>query len=120
MPVYQGRDSCYARKEGMYVRRIQHPGIDTVTEAVGILHLIARDYKKGWTYENRTCRKVRMTRKLFVRRARYVLTLSRKHGASASERAVIKRLITYVIRDRRVPKRFKAAARRAIAKVRKR
>ena len=104
MPVYMGHNSCYARREGFYVRRFGRPGIDTVAEAAGILHLIIRDLRRGWTYDaDRDCRKIRMGKELFVDRANYVRVLARRHGAGPRTLAVIDRLVEYVIASGRLP-----------------
>jgi len=50
MTIYQGPDSCYARREGIYVKRARRPGIDTLAEAAAIAKLILRDLKRGYTY----------------------------------------------------------------------
>ncbi len=116
MPVYQGRDSCYARKAGTYVRRIERPGIDTIDEAVALAHMCLKDLRRGWTYEQGTCRKIRMTVKLFERRVKYILTLARKHGASKRELEVIKRLVNYVLKHRKLPKKVSGRDTRSIIK----
>ena len=102
--VYMGVNSCYARREGVFVARVKRPGIDTVVEAVGILYLIVRDRRRGWTYDqNNHCRKVRMTERLFVERANYVRVLARRHGAGPHALAVIDRLVEHVIANGRLP-----------------
>ncbi len=102
--VYMGVNSCYARKEGVFVARVKRPGIDTVVEAVGILYLIIRDRRRGWTYDqNNHCRKVSMSGKLFAERANYVRVLARRHGAGPHTLAVIDRLVEYVISYGRLP-----------------
>ena len=117
MPVYQGRDSCMARREGLYVRRIKHPGVDTVDEAVALAYMCVRDLRRGYTYDNETCRKIRMTGELFKRRVKYIYTLAVKHGASARELQVIRRLVNYVLKHRRMPK---TVAGRSVEAVKKR
>ena len=104
MPVYQGRDSCMARREGWFIRRIEHPGIDTIDEAVALAWAVLRDYRRGFTYDNDNCRKIRMSWDLAEKRLRYIRTLAIKHGASARELRVIERLIDYVLSHRRLPK----------------
>jgi len=106
--VYQGRGSCWARRDGVYVLRVRRPGIDTVAEAAGILYLILEDFRRGWTYDpDRNCRKIRMSEELFERRARYVYTLANRHGAGKHALAAIDRLVQYVISKGRLPKRVK-------------
>jgi len=103
--VYMGVNSCYARREGVFVARVKHPGIDTVAEAVGILYLIVRDRRRGWTYDqDNHCRKVRMTNRLFVERANYVRVLARRHGAGPHTLAVIDRLVEYVLSTGKLPR----------------
>jgi len=114
MPVYQGRDSCMARREGWFIRRIQHPGIDTIDEAIALAWAILRDYRRGYTYDNDNCRKIRMTWDLAEKRLRYIRTLAVRHGASARELRVIDRLIDYVLSHRRLPKTVNKRSTRAI------
>ena len=112
MPVYQGRDSCMARREGWYVKRIEEPGIDTIDEAVGIAWAVIRDYRRGYGYDAKHgCKKIQMTRELFTRRVRYIYTLANKHGASERELRVIDKLVEYVLRHKRLPSRV---ARRSV------
>ena len=115
--VYQGPNSWYARKEGIYVKRIEKPGIDTIPEAAAILALILRDYRRGWTYDRRTGRIVRMTKKLFTRRSKYVLTLSKNHGATVYERKIIANLINHVLTHKSLPKRYRKLAKKMIVRV---
>lgn len=59
---------------------------------------ILRDLKRGWTYERGTCRRVKMTPKLAVKRLRYLVALARKHAPAhlpAVKREVM-RAIRYV------------------------
>ena len=106
--MYQGPRSCWARREGVFVARVGRPGIDTVAEAAGILYLILKDLRRGWTYDpDRSCRRIRMSEELFERRTRYVYTLANKHGASRHALAAIDRLVQHVISEGRLPKRIK-------------
>jgi len=117
--IYLGKNSCYARKEGIYVKPIAHPGIDTVTEAAGILYLVLRDYHRHKTYAHVKCREIYMSKDLFVKRATYVIALSKKHGASKREQRIIERLVEYVLRRKKLPKKFKPVVRRALARRRR-
>ena len=118
MGVYLGADSCYAKREGVYVRRVGHPGIDTIQEAVGILYLILLDLRRGWTYDPRNgCRKIRMTVGLFERRVNYVVPLAERHGASRREIDIIRGYCDYVLEHRRMPPGTLMLARRALARV---
>ena len=123
--MYQGKDSCMARREGWYVKRIEHPGIDTIDEAVALAWAVLRDHRRGYTYDNDTCRKIKMTGRLFQLRVNYIYTLANKHGASRRELDVIKRLVEYVLSNKSMPRRVagrsvKAILRRAIHDPRKR
>ena len=116
--MYQGPNSCWARRDGVYVLRVRRPGIDTVAEAAGILYLILKDLRRGWTYDpDRSCRKIRMSEDLFERRARYVKTLAVKHGASRRELKVIDSLIDYVLSKRRLPKEASELAKKVVVRV---
>ena len=105
MSVYQGKDSCYARREGVYVRRVRRKGIDTVWEAVGILYLILRDLRRGFTYRQGDCRVIRMSGRLFARRVSYVPVLAKRHGAGEKELERIRRLARFVLSKKRLPRR---------------
>jgi hypothetical protein len=89
--VYQGPNSCYARHEGVYV---PGRGINAFT-ARRMVRYILRDLKRGWTYERGTCRKIKMTPKLAIKRLRYLVALARKHAPAhlpAVKREVAKAL----------------------------
>ncbi len=103
MPVYQGKNSCYAKREGVYVRRARRPGIDTLAEAAAIAKLILRDLKRGYTYENGSCRKIRMTRKLAVRRLNFLKLLVRRRGAPKRIVEAVDMLVDYVLEFWRLP-----------------
>ena len=107
MSVYQGANSCYALNEQRYVERVRKPGIDTLREAAGILKLILRDYRRGWTYRQGDCKKIRMTRELFEKRVNFIKLLARRHGAKGAVLDTIDRLVDYVLEHKRLPKRLK-------------
>jgi hypothetical protein len=97
--VYQGPNSCYARHEGIYV---PGRGVNafTVRRLAGY---ILRDLRRGWTYERGTCRRIKMTPKLAVKRLRYLIALAKKHAPAhlpAVKREVM-RAIKYVKRSAR-------------------
>ena len=119
MNIYQGSGSCYARREGCFVLRIQKPGIDTVAEAVAIARLILRDYRRGWTYDSE-CRKTPMDHVLFVRRLNYLVTLAHKHGATPSEIRTIEKIVDYVSKYKRLPRQYMRKANKLIVHVRRR
>jgi len=104
--IYTGPDSCYGRREGIFVARIGRPGIDKVAEAAGILRLILRDRRRGWTYDGDTvaCRKVRMSESLFIKRVNYVRVLARRvvRPDTYTYRA-IDALVEYVLQHGRLP-----------------
>ncbi|MCE4608827.1 MAG: hypothetical protein F7C36_00385 [Desulfurococcales archaeon] len=103
MPVYQGRNSCYARREGIYVKRARKPGIDTLAEAAAIAKLILRDLRRGYTYEDKTCRKTKMTRRLAVRRLNFLKLLARRHKAPKRIVEAVDMLVDYVLEYWRLP-----------------
>ncbi len=111
MPVYQGANSCYALNEQVYVKRIRRRGVDTLREAAAILHLILRDYRRGWTYEQGSCRRIRMTEELFEKRVRFVKRLARLHGADPATQRAIDELVDYVLRHKRLPLRLRVGRR---------
>ncbi len=116
MPVYQGRDSCMARREGWFIRRIERPGVDTISEAVALAWAVLRDWRRGYTYDNDDCKKIRMAWDLAERRLRFIVRLARIHGASEAELRVIKRLVAYALRRKRLPRRIAGKDARAIVK----
>jgi len=115
-PIYQGANSVYAVKEGMYVKRIQKPGIDTVAEAVAIAKLILRDYRRGWTYDDDGS-KIPMDETLFRRRLNYLITLAHKHGATPSEIRTIEKIVDYVAEKKRLPRQYMKKANKMIVKI---
>lgn len=120
MPIYQGHNSCYAKREGIYVKRVRKPGIDTLAEAAAILKLVLRDYRRGWTYDDDCgCCIIPMDLELFKRRARYVVTLAHKHGAPKETIEKIEDLVNYVIKYKRMPRQYLRKAKKMIAKVSK-
>jgi len=72
--IYQGRDSCYAKKERTYITGSKVTPSNMKTFA----RLILRDLKRGWTYDH-SCRKIKMTKKLAIRRLAYLKALCIKH-----------------------------------------
>jgi hypothetical protein len=94
--VYQGSNSCYAKFEGNYV---PGRGVNAFTVRF-LVGYILRDLKRGWTYERGTCRRVKMTPELAIKRLMYLITLARKHAPAhllAVKREVL-RAIRYVRR----------------------
>lgn len=104
VPVYQGPNSCSARREGVYVRRLRGRGVDTVFEAVALAYMCLRDLRRGYTWENGSCRRIKMTGELFEKRVRFIYTLSLFHGADPKTRRIIRGLVEYVLKRRRLPK----------------
>ena len=78
--IYQGPDSCYAKREGVYVRG-RGVNAGNVNQYI---RLILRDLRRGWTY-NHSCRRIRMTPRLAARRLKFLVTLAEKHSPSDVE-----------------------------------
>ncbi len=96
--IYEGPNSCYAINEGIYV-----PGRGVNLETgVSILYLLLRDLQRGWTYDH-SCRRIPMTWDLFVRRARYLYALCRKHTGPLGECERLREIIEYAIARRTLP-----------------
>lgn len=113
---YMGRDSCLARREGVYVRRLRRPGIDTFKEAVGIAALVLRDYRRGYGYEDRAgCGRISFTRELAEKKLRYIIPLSVRHGASDRVLEKIEKLVGYAVKHKKLPAKYKDYAREIIA-----
>lgn len=117
MPVYQGANSCVARREGWYVRRVEGKGVDTVAEAVALAWAVLRDYRRGYTYDaDSNCKKIRMTWEQARRRLKFIVRLARWHGATRRELETIKRVIAYALRHKRLPKTVEGHSTKAIVK----
>ena len=126
--VYQGHESCYARREGIYVKRIARTGIDTLAEAAAIAYLILRDYRRGWTYDRQSCRRIPMTQKLFKARLRALVRYSAIHLRRLVKRrriqattartilAKVKHLAQYVATAKRMPREHYERARKLLAR----
>ncbi len=82
--IYQGEGSCWARNERVYV---PGSGVDA-RAAKGILSLMEIELRRGWTYDKRGCRRIRMTPALAKRRAIYLAALAKKHRGAAEARRV--------------------------------
>jgi hypothetical protein len=74
--VYQGPNSCYAKFEGNYA---PGRGVNAFTVRYLVGYILS-DLKRGWTYERGTCRRIKMTPKLAIKRLRYLITLAKKHA----------------------------------------
>jgi len=114
--IYQGRDSCYAKKEGVYITgsRVTPSNMKT------FVRFILRDLKRGWTYSE-SCRKIKMTKKLAIKRLAYLKALCVKHTGKeeACDRAYERNVAPAVLRlqgkkivkpKKRASKKAKAAA----------
>ncbi len=82
--IYQGEGSCWGRFERIYV---PGSGIDE-RAARGILALMDEELRRGWTYDKRGCRRIRMTPQLARQRALYLIALAKKHRGAAEARRV--------------------------------
>ena len=111
MADFMGRSSCSGRRDGIYVRRIRRPGIDTLKEAVGIAVLILYHYYRGYSYEDKkNCRKIRFPWRLAKKKLHYIIPLSKRHGARGKVLEEIEGLVDYTIRYKRVPSRLEKYA----------
>jgi hypothetical protein len=105
--VYQGEKSCWARNERIYV---PGSGVD-VRAARGILALIEKELKRGWTYDKRKCRRIRMTPELARKRALYLIALAKRHHGAA-EAVRVAEAVRAWLEERRL---LSSSARRKIA-----
>jgi hypothetical protein len=121
--IYQGRQSCYARKEGVYITGSKVTPQNMKT----FVRFILRDLKRGWTYDH-SCRKIKMTKSLAIKRLVYLKALCTKHTGreEACDRAYERDVAPVVLRlqgkkivkpKKRASKKAKAAA---VAKARRR
>jgi len=86
--VYQGHNSCYAKKEGVWI-----PGKGVSPRTLpSFIALILRDLKRGYTYQQGTCRKIRMDEDLALKRLNYLIALSKKHYGSKAKKLTEKSL----------------------------
>jgi hypothetical protein len=93
--IYQGEGSCWARHERIYV---SGSGID-VRAAEGVLALIDRELRRGWTYDH-SCRRIRMTPALARKRAIYLIALARRHRGAAEARRVAEIVYSWLERHK--------------------
>jgi len=93
--IYQGEGSCWARHENAYA---PGSGIDA-RSARGILSLIEKELRRGWTYDH-SCRRIRMTPALAKKRAVYLIALARKHRGAAEARRVAELVYSWLERHR--------------------
>jgi len=78
--VYQGRSSCYARYEGVWV-----PGSGVNPETLpSFIALIVRDLRRGWGYDE-SCSKVSVDVDRAVTRLQYLVALAKKHSGEVGE-----------------------------------
>lgn len=127
--VYQGPQSCYAKREGLYVRRVGKTGIDTLAEAAAIAYLILRDYRRGWTYDRESCRKIPMTEDLFKARLRGLIRYSsihlkrlvkKRHIQASTAKTIlskIEQLAKYVMSSKRIPRDYYEKAKKLLIRV---
>jgi hypothetical protein len=105
MPIYTGPNSVYARKHGVYC---PGPGVNVRT-ARCILNFIDRELKTGWTYDQRG-RRIRMTPKLAVKRAIFMIFLAGKHyGREEAKR--VEKLVRRWLAERGLTRAAAAVAR---------
>jgi hypothetical protein len=93
--IYQGENSCWAQREHVYV---PGSGIDAHA-ARGILSLIDRELRRGWTYDH-SCRRIRMTPALAKKRAVYLIALAKKHHGAAEAKRVAEIVYDWLERRR--------------------
>jgi len=112
--IYQGRQSCYARKEGVYITGSKVTPRNMKTFAKFIL----RDLKRGFTYDH-SCRKIKMTKRLAIQRLVYLKALCIKHtgDGEACDRAYERDVAPVVLRlqGKKIVKPRKRASKKAKA-----
>lgn len=119
-PIYQDVDSWWARRRGVYVKDIRKEGIDVVSEACGIALLVLYELHGSKRTFNHDGEVIPMSKSLAARRIRYLIALSKRHGASATARAKIRRLVEYIIsHDFKMPKKAVKMALKAIKNYRR-
>ena len=93
--IYQGEGSCWAIHERVYV---PGSGIDE-RAARGILSLIEKELRRGWTYDH-SCRRIKMTPALAKKRAVYLIALAKKHRGAAEARRVAEIVYSWLEKHR--------------------
>ncbi len=93
--IYMGEGSCWGRIEHVYV---PGDGVDAKS-ARGILSLIDRELKRGWTYDH-SCHRIKMTPSLAKKRAVYLIALAKKQHGSAEARRVAEVVYDWLERRR--------------------
>ncbi|WP_066796279.1 hypothetical protein [Caldivirga sp. MU80] len=110
--IYMGRESCYAVKEGLYVK----PGLMDLGRAAAHLYLHLRDLKLGYTY-NHECVRIRMSRRLFEARCKYLVKLCREQIEDEYECSQVEQLVNSVLENLRLPPWAEDLARQNLVKV---
>jgi len=82
--IYLGKNSWRAQHGETYCRG---RGVSAAT-ARCILRLITQELRRGWTYDKRTGERIKMTPRLALRRALYLITLAKKHYGEEEARRV--------------------------------
>lgn len=101
--IYEGRESCWARREGLYVRRHPGRGISSFEQAVAIATLVCYDHHRRRTYGHK-CVREGMSRELFERRLNFLIMLAGKHSRRLEER--VRKLVRHCMRHGKPPKRM--------------
>ncbi len=101
--IYEGRNSCYALKRKVYVKRFPGKGIRSLAQAAAIASLLLWDYRRKRTF-NHECREVGMTKELFEKRLDFLVLLAERHSSKLAEE--VRKLVKYVLRHEKIPKRL--------------
>jgi len=78
--IYVGANSCYARREGIYVPA----ALPWREKAVRIIQLIIRDLQRGWSYDH-DCNPMPFTVEHARDRLRYLVALTKRHDPASYE-----------------------------------
>ncbi len=101
--IYEGRRSCYAKREGLYVKRFPSKGVSSYGQAVAIATLICYDYHRRRTYDGSRCVEEVMNKELFERRLNFLIMLAGRHSKALEGK--VRRLVHYCLKHRKPPKR---------------
>ena len=110
--IYMGRESCYAKKEGMFVAS----GPMDLGRAAAHLYLHLRDLKRRQTYDH-NCNKIVMDEKLFEARSRYLVKICYEQVRNENECEKVRELVEYVLKKYDLPQWAKELAEKYIVKV---
>ena len=108
--IYSGLGSCYAEKEGLYVKE----GVMDIAKAAAHLYLHMLDLERGYTYDHR-CNRIKMTPDLFETRSNFLIKLCVEQVGRGCEE--VAKLVDYVLKNFELPDWAAELAKKKIIKI---